>query len=66
MARSKIREVAKARDTTPQKLLIDLYDLYGSQRMVAKVLGVSPSTVSVNLMRFRLKEHTVLREEKSA
>lgn len=63
---SKIKEIAEARGEPVPKLLTGLYDLYGSQRMVAHVLGVSPATVSTHLKIHRLKEHTVLREDQAS
>lgn len=63
---SKLREIAAARGQPVPELLKALYDLYGSQRVVAHVLGVSPATVSTHLKIYRLKEHTVLREEKAS
>ena len=64
--RSKLAMVERERGQPIIEILKELYTQHGSQREVAQALGIAQSTLSQNLVRLRLKEKTILVEEKTA
>ena len=56
----KLEALAKERGVTVPELLADEYREKGSQKEVAKALGVAPSTIRYALMANNMEERTVI------
>lgn len=60
MAKSKFRELEKARGRPVADILREEFDQHGTQRAVAASLGITQGTVSLWLSRLGLTTKTVL------
>lgn len=60
MPSSKIQSIEARFGKPIQDVLTELFEQYGSQHQVARVLGVGQGTVSIWLMRLGLEQRTVL------
>jgi DNA-binding MarR family transcriptional regulator len=58
--RNKLNELAKREGRSVKEILIELYRVYGKQKLVAEKLRIAPSTLSQNIARLGGHEHTIV------
>jgi DNA-directed RNA polymerase specialized sigma subunit len=62
VAHSKLEQLEQAEGRPIREILQELFQKHGSQTQVAKVIGISQSTLSYHLLKLNLEQRTVLVE----